>query len=78
MQMSSAMPAVWGSSSLSQAPALSVRANLKIDGATGKFFWPEVIVVMRWPMRTESGSSIPRWSRIAGLSIEEVDLRRRA
>ena len=50
------------SSSLSQAPLWPCWANLKIDGATGKLFWPEVIVVIRWPIRTESGSSIPRLS----------------
>ena len=47
MQRSSAMPAVWGSSSLSQAPLWPCWANLKIEGATGRLFWPEVIVVIR-------------------------------
>ena len=78
MQMSSAMLAVWGKSSLSWAPLWPWRANLKMDGATGKLFWPEVIVVMRWPMRTESGSSIPRRAQNRWLVIEEVDLRRGA
>ena len=56
------------SSSLSHAPLWPCWANLKIDGATGKLFCPEVIVVIRWPIRTESGSSIPRLvAQIAGL-----------
>ena len=68
MHSSSAIFAVWGSSSLSQAPLSPCWANLKIEGATGKLFWPEVIVVIRCPIRIESGSSTPRLFRIAGLS----------
>ena len=78
MQMSSAIVAVCGKSSLSQAPLWPCRANLKIDGATGKLFWPEVIVVIRWPIRTESGSSMPRLVRERRLVIEQVQLRRGA
>ena len=57
--------------------ALPVLPNLKIDGATGKFFCPEVIVVIRWPIRTESGSSIPRRRVERRLVVEQVHLRRR-
>ena len=76
MQRSSAIFAVCGSSSLSQAPLWPCWANLKIDGATGRLFWPEVIVVIRWPMRTESGSSIPRLLADRRLVVEQVELRR--
>ena len=78
MQMSSTIPAVCGKSSLSHAPLWPCCANLKIDGATGKLFWPEVIVVIRWPIRTESGSSIPRRAGDRRLVVEQVHLRRRA
>ena len=78
MQMSSTISAVCGKSSLSQAPLWPCRANLKIDGATGKLFCPEVIVVIRWPIRTESGSSIPRRLSDRRLVVEEVHLRRGA
>ncbi len=76
MQMSSTMLAVCGKSSLSDAPLWPCRANLKIDGATGKLFWPEVIVVIRWPIRTESGSSIPRRLGDRRLVVEQIHLRR--
>ena len=55
---SSTIFAVCGSSSLTQAPLEPCRLNLKIDGATGKRFWPDVIVVMRWPLRIVAGSSL--------------------
>ena len=42
-------------------------ANLYFDGAMGKRAWPEVMVVRRWPMRTESGRSLSYHSFITGL-----------
>ena len=42
-------------------------ANLYFEGAIGNRFWPEVIVVSRWPMRTESGRSLSYHSSICGL-----------
>ena len=66
-QRSSATAAVCGKSSLNSAPDSPYFANLKIVGATGRLFCPEVIVVIRCPIRTESGSSIPRLPWIAGL-----------
>jgi len=41
--------------------------NSHFDGAMGKRFWPEVIVVRRWPMRIESGRSLSYQSFITGL-----------
>ena len=78
-QMSSAIFAVCGSSSLSHAPDLPCCANLKIDGATGKArLRRDVMPVSRWPMRMESGSSVPcRFCQLR-LVVEQVDLRRRA
>jgi hypothetical protein len=64
---SSATLAVCGNSSLSQVPERPWRSKRKIDGATGRRFWPEVMVVMRWPMRTDVGSSMPRLSANSGL-----------
>ena len=66
-QMSSTTWPVCGNSSLSHAPLWPCWANLNIDGATGKLFWPEVMPVSRWPMRIESGSSVPFLSRRPGL-----------
>jgi hypothetical protein len=54
-QMSSATRAVCGSNSHSQVPLFPCRANRKVDGATGKLFWPEVIPVRRWPRRGRAG-----------------------
>ena len=74
---SSATLAVCGSSSLTRRPR-SGRA-----GRTGTG-WPrpgssscrEVMPVSRWPIRIESGSSVP-WSRSSsGLVVEQVHLRR--
>ena len=76
--MSSTISAVCGRSSLSHAPLWPCCVNLKIDGATGKLFCPEVIVVIRWPMRTESGSSVPASSLGRRLVVEQVHLRRGA
>ena len=59
MVMSSTIFAVCGSSSLTHVPDFPCCSNLKIDRATGKLIWPEVMPVMRWPMRTLSGSSVP-------------------
>ena len=38
---------------------LSMLANLKIEDATGNVFCPDVMPVMRWPMRTDAGRSTP-------------------
>ena len=51
--------AVHGISSLTQAPDFPCCANLKIEGVTGNEACPEVIPVMRCPIRTEAGRSIP-------------------
>ena len=59
MVMSSTILAMFGSSSLTQAPDLPCCSNLKIERATGKLDWPEVMPVMRWPMRMLPGSSVP-------------------
>ena len=67
MAMSSTILAVCGSSSLSQAPDSPQRLNLKMELATGKVDCPEVMPVMRWPMRTEPGSSVPR--NVASLGL---------
>ena len=48
-------------------PDLPCCANLNFDGAIGKRLWPQVIVVSRWPMRTESGRSLSYHSFIFGL-----------
>ena len=58
--MSSAIFAVCGSSSLSQVPDWPCCANWKIDGAVGNVVWSAVMPVSRWPLRIESGSSVPR------------------
>ena len=47
MVMSSAIFAVYGSSSDIHAPLWPCCENLKTDGAIGKRLWPEVIVVSR-------------------------------
>ncbi len=75
--MSSTIPAVCGKSSLSHAPLWPCWANLKIDGATGKFFCPEVIVVIRWPIRTESGQFHAPSLADRRLVVEQIELRRR-
>ena len=60
--------AVHGNSSVFiQRPDLPTWLNLYFDGATGKRFCPEVIVVRRWPMRMESGRSLSYHSFIPGL-----------
>ncbi len=67
MAMSSTILAVCGISSLIQAPELPYCANLKTDGATGSVAWPDVMPVMRWPMRTLAGRSTPMYSFSFGL-----------
>mgnify|MGYP001150913148 CR=1 FL=1 len=59
--------AVCGNNSLTQRPHCPCWANLKIEGATGKRFCPEVIVVSRCPMRMEAGNSLSNHSCICGL-----------
>src|ERR1022692_4157746 len=59
--------AVHGSSSETQTPFIPCCANLYFDGAMGKRFCPDVIVVIRWPMRTVSGRSLSYHSFITGL-----------
>ena len=66
-QMSSAMPAVCGSSSLNIVPLLPAGANLNIEFATGNFAWPDDMPVSRWPLRIVSGRSEPRSLSSAGL-----------
>ena len=65
--MSSTILAVYGSSSQTHMPHWPCWANLNFDGAIGNRFWPEVIVVSRWPMRIESGRSLSNHSSIIGL-----------
>src|SRR5208282_4200649 len=57
--MSSTIFAVCGSSSLSVVPDFPAGLKLKMEGATGRVDWPEVMPVMRWPMRMDSGKSVP-------------------
>ena len=65
--MSSAIPAVNGSSSLYQVPPAPCWANLKIEPAIGSDAWLPVIPVSRCPCRTESGSCWPFCSTNSGL-----------
>ncbi len=65
--MSSTILAVWGSISETHMPHSPCWANLYFEGATGNRFWPEVIVVRRWPMRIESGRSLSNQSFMTGL-----------
>ena len=46
-----------------------------MEGATGRVDWPEVMPVMRWPMRTESGRSVPFILVEVRLVVKQVDLR---
>ncbi len=59
-------------------PHLPYWANLNFDGAMGNRAWPEVMVVRRWPMRTESGRSLSYHSFILRLVVVQVHLRRAA
>jgi hypothetical protein len=67
MAMSSTTVAMCGSSSLIQAPLPPCWLKEKIDGAIGKLFCPEVMPVRRWPLRTDSGRSLPRCFTSSGL-----------
>ena len=59
--------AVHGSNSEIHMPFLPYCANLYFEGAMGRRFCPLVIVVIRWPMRTESGKSLSNHSSKLGL-----------
>ena len=59
-------------------PHLPCWANLYFDGAIGNRAWPLVIVVSRWPMRTESGRSLSYHSLHLRLVVVQVHLRRAA
>ena len=54
-----------------EAPVSAIASRLitgrYFDGATGNRFWPEVIVVSRWPFRIDSGRSLSYISIIFGL-----------
>ena len=65
--MSLAMLAVWGRISENHAPPSPCCENSNTEGATGKRDCPDVIVVRRWPWRTDSGRSLSYQSRIFGL-----------
>jgi len=58
--MSSTILAVCGRISDTQAPDLPCCWKEYADGATGKRFWPAVMPVTRWPLRTDAGRS---WSK---------------
>ena len=78
MVMSSTIFAVCGSSSLIQVPLSPCSVELEDRGATGSEFWPEVMPVIRWPLRMESGQFGAGDLRQLRLVIEQVDLRGRA
>jgi len=71
--MSSTIFAVWGSNSLSEVPDCPAGLKLKMEGATGKVDCPEVMPVIRWPMRMDSGRSVPFHLSIR-LVVKQVDL----
>ena len=71
---SSTILAVCGSSSLTQAPDLPCCLNLKIDGATGSVPCPDVIPVIRCPIRIESGKFDAAAFLKLGFVIEEIEL----
>ena len=73
--MSSTIFAVCGSSSLTHAPDWPCCANLKIEGRPGSVFWPDVMPVIRWPMRTLAGSSVPCSLFELRLVVEQIHLR---
>src|SRR5207253_2904926 len=64
---SSAIFAVCGSSSLTQAPEWPRFSNENFDGTTGKLDCVADIPVSRWPLRIESGKSLPWKSLSRGL-----------
>ena len=55
--MSSEIEAMFGIRSLNHCPLLPCWANLNRDFTTGSELCPEVMPVMRWPMRMLAGSS---------------------
>src|SRR5262245_56232064 len=60
--------AVQGNSSVFiHRPHWPAGRNLYLEGAIGKRFCPEVMVVSRWPMRIESGRSLSYHSFNTGL-----------
>ncbi len=65
--MSSTIVEMCGNSSLTHEPQCPCCANLKTDGAQGNRAWPEVIVVMRLPLRMLSGRSLSKNSASFGL-----------
>ena len=67
MHQRSAWRAMLGIRSLNHIPLSPCWAKGKIEGATGKLFWPLVIVVSRWPWRIDSGRSSPRRFASPGL-----------
>ena len=64
---SSTIFAVHGSSSETHMPFLPCCVNLYLEGAMGSRFCPLVIVVIRCPMRMESGRSLSNHSVKPGL-----------
>ena len=63
----SAIFAVCGSRSLTHAPDSPRRANANFDGTTGNVDCDADMPVSRWPLRTDSGSSVPWNSTRRGL-----------
>jgi len=55
--MSSTIRDVYGNNSDVHMPHCPWREKRNFDGAIGKRAWPDVMVVRRCPMRTESGRS---------------------
>ena len=76
MQISSAIFAVCGSSSLIHAPDSPYCLNLNIELTTGKAGWVEVIEVRRCPLRIDPGKSRPRHCGELWLVVEQLHLRR--
>src|SRR5437868_5015697 len=66
-QHSSAIRAVCGRKSLTQAPLCPCWANLVISGRHGRTVWPLVIVLNRAFFTTESGICLPRCFVSSGL-----------
>ncbi len=65
--MSSTVFLVQGKSSVTHMPHSPARSNLNFEGAMGKRAWPEVMVVSRWPIRTDSGRSLSYHFCMTGL-----------
>src|SRR5215207_3631560 len=64
---SSAIDPVCGRKSASLTPALPWVFQPVMPGSRGRFFCPAVMVVSRWPMLTDGGSSCPRRLYNSGL-----------